>query len=78
MLSLGTLYPIGAVVQGAVADHHGVRVVTVAGALVLLAVLTVIALARPQVFTSLSDPVGAPGPKPGSLTIEPPEEIPAV
>jgi MFS family permease len=78
MLSLGTLYPIGAVVQGAVADHHGVRVVTVAGALVLLAVLAVIALARPQIFTSLSDPVGASGSKPGSLTIEPPEEIPAV
>jgi MFS family permease len=78
MLSLGTLYPIGAVVQGAVADHHGVRVVTVAGALVLLVVLTVVALTRPQVFSSLSDPVDAPGLQPGSLTVEPPEEIPAV
>jgi MFS family permease len=83
MLSLGTLYPVGAVVQGALASHHGVRAVTVAGALVLLAVLAVITLTRPRIWASLGDPVDAPGdpvrapdPAAGSFTPEVPGELP--
>ncbi len=57
MMGLGIVYPIGAVVQGAVADHTGVRVVTVAGAVVLWAGLAALAGFRPSVFTALGDPV---------------------
>ena len=37
MMALGLVYPLGAVLQGWLADRHGIREVTVAGALVLLA-----------------------------------------
>lgn len=39
MMALGVLYPIGALVQGAVANAVGIRGVTVGGSLILLAVL---------------------------------------
>ena len=55
MMGLGIVYPIGAVVQGAVANHTGVRTVTVIGALALLVVMAAIALLRPVVFRSLGD-----------------------
>jgi MFS family permease len=61
MLSLGTLYALGAVLQGELASRHGVRAVTVAGAVALLAVLGLVAALRPKVFTCLGDPV-APDP----------------
>lgn len=38
MMALGVLYPLGALVQGAIANLVGLRVVTVVGALLLLAV----------------------------------------
>lgn len=38
MMALGVLYPVGALVQGAVADVVGIRVVTVGGAVALLVV----------------------------------------
>ncbi|HEV3282505.1 MAG TPA: MFS transporter [Acidimicrobiales bacterium] len=56
MMGLGIVYPIGAVVQGAVADHTGVRAVTVAGAAVLWGGLALLASFRPSVFTALGDP----------------------
>ena len=63
MMALGLVYPLGAVLQGWLANTHGVRAVTVAGALVLLVLLVVTALVRPTVFTNLGDPVPAdPGP----------------
>ncbi len=55
MMALGILYPAGAVIQGAVADRVGVRAVTVAGAAVLAAALTVMILLRPAVLTALDD-----------------------
>lgn len=77
MLSLGTLYPIGAVLQGAVAGHGAVRAVTVAGALALLVVLGVLSLARPRTFGALGDPDGAPSPSPGTLAAEPTDGVAA-
>lgn len=59
MLSLGTLYPIGAVVQGALGNATGVRQVTVVTAMVLLAVLAVVALARPGALRALGEPEAA-------------------
>lgn len=65
MLGLGIVYPIGAVVQGAIADHVGVETITVAGAVLLFVVLALLAVFRPRVFTSLGDP--EPHPAAGAL-----------
>ena len=57
MMTLGLVYPLGAVLQGWLANTHGVRAVTVAGALALLALAVLTAAFRPGVFTNLGDPV---------------------
>jgi MFS family permease len=57
MMALGLVYPMGAVVQGWLATAHGIRAVTVAGALALLALATLAAVLRPTIFTNLGDPV---------------------
>jgi MFS family permease len=44
MMALGVLYPIGAIVQGWLAEWAGLRAVTAGGALVLLAVMALAAL----------------------------------
>ena len=46
MLSLGTVYPVGAVAQGAVAVATGVRAVTAGAAAVLAVALVAVALFR--------------------------------
>jgi predicted MFS family arabinose efflux permease len=57
MMLIGALYPIGSVVQGAIADEVGLRATT-AGAAVLLAVLLLIwRLLRPQAADALGDSV---------------------
>jgi MFS family permease len=64
MMGLGIVYPIGAVTQGWIANHVGVRAVTVAGAVALLATITGIAVVRPGIFSALGDP-----PSMGSLPV---------
>jgi len=59
MMALGLVYPLGAVLQGWLADAHGVRAVTVVGAVVLLALAALAAVVRPTIFTNLGDPVVA-------------------
>jgi len=56
MMGLGIVYPIGAVLQGGIANHTGVREVTVVGAMALLAGMVSIATFRPTIFSSLGDP----------------------
>ena len=57
MMLIGALYPIGSVVQGAIADEVGLRATT-AGAAVLLAVLLLMwRLLRPQAADALGDSV---------------------
>jgi MFS family permease len=56
MLALGVIYPIGAIVQGAVADHLGLRTVVVGTAVLLLAVLVAFSIIRPRLAESLDDP----------------------
>jgi hypothetical protein len=56
MLSLGTLYPVGAVLEGALGSHLGVRAATVIGALSLLGVLALVLAIRPAAFTAMDDP----------------------
>jgi MFS family permease len=55
MMGLGIIYPIGAVLQGGLADHAGVRTVTVAGAAIMLATMAAIAVFHPSTFTALGD-----------------------
>jgi MFS family permease len=64
MLALGVIYPIGAVVQGAIADRVGLRWVTAGGALSLLAVILVLRWRQSPLLTALGDPppLNAPGP----------------
>jgi MFS family permease len=57
MMLIGALYPIGSVVQGAIADEVGLRATT-AGAAILLAVLLLLwRLLRPQAADALGDQV---------------------
>jgi MFS family permease len=54
MLSLGTIYPIGAVAQGAIAGHVGVRAVTASAAVLLAVVLIGVAVVgRGRAFAAL-------------------------
>jgi MFS family permease len=56
MLALGVIYPIGAIIQGAVADHVGLRTVVIGTAVLLLVALLAFFMARPQLADSLDDP----------------------
>ncbi len=55
MLSLGTVYPIGAIVQGAIGARVGVREVTVGAAVGLLVVLAGVAARWPGMLRALAD-----------------------
>jgi MFS family permease len=55
MMALGVLYPIGALVQGAVANVVGIRAVTAGGAIVLL-VVTGLGLGRRILASAREDP----------------------
>ncbi|HEX3841651.1 MAG TPA: MFS transporter [Acidimicrobiales bacterium] len=55
MMALGIIYPVGAVLQGLIADHVGVRAVTVGGAAALLVVLGLLATFRPHLMGALDD-----------------------
>jgi len=56
MMALGVIYPIGAVVQGAIAHEVGIRAVTVASGVALFAVMVVIGIFRGRLFGALGDP----------------------
>jgi MFS family permease len=58
MLALGVIYPIGAIIQGAIADRLGLRTVVVGTAVLLLAVLVGFYFRRPHLAKSLDDPRG--------------------
>ncbi len=57
MVLLGSVYPIGAVVQGALADMWGLRVVTAGSAALMLVMLVVARIFRPAFSTALDTPV---------------------
>ncbi|HLX87362.1 MAG TPA: MFS transporter [Acidimicrobiales bacterium] len=67
MMALGTIYPLGAIVQGALAQALGIHVVTVASGVVLGVVMLAVVRLAPNVVASLDDPVpeGAPTDPPG-------------
>jgi MFS family permease len=55
-LALGTLYPIGAAIQGPIADAVGLGAVTAASGLALLAVVATIRVVRPARLQAMADP----------------------
>ena len=59
MVALGTVYPLGAVLQGALGDRWGLRAVTAAGAAIYLVVLVAAGVARPDLVAALDDVPGA-------------------
>jgi sulfite exporter TauE/SafE len=61
MLFLGLMYPLGAVLQGAIGSHVGVKTVTAATAALLLVVLGLVALFRPGALRALGDLPAAAG-----------------
>jgi MFS family permease len=54
---LGTLYPIGATVQGFLADRFGLRAVTAGSAIVMLMVLGAVRVFRPGATLAVATPV---------------------
>jgi MFS family permease len=59
MVALGTIYPLGAVLQGALGDRLGLRAVTAGGAVLYLVVLVAAGLSRPDLAATLDDLPGA-------------------
>ncbi|MHB8328221.1 MAG: MFS transporter [Acidimicrobiales bacterium] len=55
IMALGTIYPVGLVVQGAIARVVGIRTVTVASGVLLGAVMLGIVLFRPGIMAALDD-----------------------
>ncbi len=55
MVLLGTLYPLGSVAQGAIADRVGLRVTTAGAAVLMAAVLLMVRLTRPNLTRALDD-----------------------
>jgi MFS family permease len=54
---LGTLYPLGATVQGFLADRFGLRAVTAGSAIVMLLVLVAVRIVRPGATLAVAAPV---------------------
>jgi len=88
MMALGTIYPLGLVIQGAIAGAVGIRVVTMASGTLLVAVMAGLVLLRPRLFRALDDDhtaasrvhdgssapaTGVSGDRPGAVA-----EVPAV
>lgn len=69
-LALGTLYPLGTVIQGPVADRIGLGEMTVIGAVALLAFVALLRLLRPERLRALDDVDAYPSPF-DETTVEP-------
>ncbi|MGH2781128.1 MAG: MFS transporter [Acidimicrobiia bacterium] len=59
MVLLGTLYPLGSVLQGSIADRVGLRATTAGAAVLMAAVLLVVRLTRPTMTKALDDDAAA-------------------
>jgi MFS family permease len=59
MMLLGTLYPLGSVVQGAIADRIGLRATTAGAAVLMALVLLVVRLTRPTLAHALDQDAAA-------------------
>lgn len=63
-LALGVLYPVGATLQGPLADRLGLGWVTAGSGLVLLAVVALLRVARPERLSAMDEP-----PEPSELSV---------
>ena len=61
MMALGIVYPIGLIVEGAIGQAIGIRLLTVLTGIVLAGVLGVIALSWPETFRALRAPEAPAG-----------------
>ncbi len=76
MVALGTIYPLGAVVQGTVADRIGLRTVTAGCSALFLAVAVATGLARPDLVAALDDPRSIEDEEPaGARLLDHPENV---
>ncbi|MFM7224656.1 MAG: hypothetical protein ACKO1Y_04365, partial [Actinomycetota bacterium] len=57
---LGSFYPVGAIIQGQIADEYGLPRTTVAAAAVLGATLLIARVVRPQLGGTLDVPPALP------------------
>ena len=69
-LALGSLYPVGTVIQGPIADRIGLGTVTVGSAVLLLVVVVLLRTFRPEGLLALDDVDAYPSPFEGP-TVEP-------
>jgi MFS family permease len=65
MVLLGTLYPLGSVLQGAIADRVGLRVTTAGAAVLMAAALLLVRVLRPDLTRALDEPTES-GPAEGT------------
>lgn len=77
MMALGTIYPIGAIVEGALARVVGIHEVTVGAGVVLVLVMTALFRLRPRLVASLDDPAAAAAPPAAPAAAAPPPDAPA-
>jgi MFS family permease len=56
MVLLGTLYPLGSVLQGAIADRVGLRATTAGAAVLMAAALIAVRVVRPDLARALDEP----------------------
>jgi MFS family permease len=57
MVLLGSFYPVGTIIQGALADEIGLRATTAGAALIMLAILIVAKIVRPRFASAVEAPV---------------------
>ncbi|MDP9071123.1 MAG: MFS transporter, partial [Actinomycetota bacterium] len=69
-VALGTIFPLGTLVQGWLADQIGLAATTVAGALTLATVVIVLGAVRPAVLAALEDPASVPSAQPPVVAME--------
>ena len=65
-VALGTIYPLGALVQGLVADRLGLAAATIGGAALMVLVVGWLSVARPGVLAALDDRSPEPAIAPGA------------
>jgi MFS family permease len=57
MVLLGSFYPVGALVQGVIAEEIGLRITTTGAAVIMLVILVIAKLVRPRFAAALEAPV---------------------
>jgi MFS family permease len=60
MVLLGTLYPLGSILQGAIADRVGLRATTAGAGVLMAAALLLVRMLRPDLGRALDEPESGP------------------